>query len=233
MRTLGYALVLGGFLWLTYDVLAGFPSYNRVTTAATVAMAKKAWSNPAPLGYTIGSMWQIYYGQKPKYRLLLLPSGLMLGGGLMLRRQKNPKVFVSSPPPDPADIKGSRDQSTEAHSARNAKGVRMYGHLLLVIGFLWLAQSALSGLAGYQFRVTRRIVEGLVPLGDKVPLPVAFDAFSHLCSLLKFRYSLLLLPGCLMLVGAFMVAAQKAPLILVERDPPALPPSQTGNQTGR
>jgi hypothetical protein len=90
MRLLGIILLVGGFLWISYDAAVGFTEYQYL---------RWMWqSQNLPAGETIqrtdaiSAMRSLSLDLKDRQRLVLIPAVLMLAGGLVAgcsqRKQK-------------------------------------------------------------------------------------------------------------------------------------------------
>ena len=94
MRALGYILLFGGFVWLTYDAASGF-------TEAQYTMWIGYSQRKLPPGDTVarrdavGVMRRLCLDLKDRHRVVMFPGVLMLFGGLLIGSPKpNPPPTV-------------------------------------------------------------------------------------------------------------------------------------------
>jgi hypothetical protein len=103
MRLVGIALLVLGFLWIAWDAVSGFVTYQH---------AMWIWqSQHMPPGETLtrsqasSAMRELSLALKDRHRVILLPALLMLAGGLIAafskRRQKDENAQVWGSKADP------------------------------------------------------------------------------------------------------------------------------------
>ena len=87
--------------------------------------------------------------------------------------------------------------------------MRILGYVLLVVGFLWLAEDAAIGFTDYQYGAWIGYSKTKLPPGDPVTRRDAIGVMRELSQDLKDRHRVVLLPGCLMFAGGLIVGAAK------------------------
>ena len=94
MRKLGYILLIGGFLWLSYDAIWGFARHQYSLTSS-ITKSMEPWGDQVSRPMAYRALWDLYDDLKARYKLILLPAFMMLAGGLMLRSPKKPSIVVN------------------------------------------------------------------------------------------------------------------------------------------
>ncbi len=94
MRTIGFTILILGFLWIVLDCFGGFTSYQHMRWIHS--------SQNLPPGETIlreegvKASRELALDLKDRHRLILLPAGLMLLGGAILGTWKTNKIAEQS-----------------------------------------------------------------------------------------------------------------------------------------
>ena len=105
MRLIGFSMLLSGFLWIAWDCAEGFVQYQHALWILQ--------TQHLPPGESIrrtdavGAMRQLSLDLKNRHREILLPSIVMLVGGLILGFNRRAVAEPASPNGGPAGSLGS------------------------------------------------------------------------------------------------------------------------------
>lgn len=93
MRIVGYILLVGGVLWIAYDVAVGFTEDQYVMWIG-YSKAKLPPGDPVARHDVVGVMRELCLDLKNRHRVVIVPAVMMLAGGLLLgARQRPPRVI--------------------------------------------------------------------------------------------------------------------------------------------
>lgn len=96
---IGYILLLGGFLWLAYDVAVGFADYQYLTWIG-YSKTKLPEGDSIARRDVVGIMRELCLDLKNRHRVVIVPAVLMLAGGLMIgARRKSAAIAATHPEP--------------------------------------------------------------------------------------------------------------------------------------
>src|SRR3954463_8062316 len=118
MRTLGYILLIGGFVWLAYDVAIGFTE-DQYAIWIGYSKTKLPAGDPVPRRDVIGIMRELCLDLKNRHRFVIAPGVLMLAGGLLVGSRR--PVGAGPLPPSNRSTEPPTDTSTRIPKASEGR----------------------------------------------------------------------------------------------------------------
>ena len=88
MKTIGLSLLLVGFSWVIYDAVSSFTSYQHMRW---ILQSKNLPAGESiPRDEAVSAMRELSLTLKNRHRLIIVPSSLMLAGGLLIYLRNSP-----------------------------------------------------------------------------------------------------------------------------------------------